>query len=195
MEGAGQCSGDVPPHMKAMVLTKFGPPDVLQLQEVAKPAPKDHEVLIRIYATTVTAGDCELRSLKVPLAFRLPLRIYVGLIRPKPMILGQELAGEIEAVGKEVTRFRQGDQVFAWTGLGLGAYSESTAEVRVSGKEAEGVSSFPLLMFLFLIFCHRTSTFMENASAYSPFRRFPVPSFPLFLPCVHRDVDRGRSAG
>jgi NADPH:quinone reductase-like Zn-dependent oxidoreductase len=112
--------------MKAMVLTKFGPPDVLQLQEVAKPTPKDHEVLIRIYATTVTAGDCELRSLKVPLAFRLPLRIYVGLIRPRPMILGQELAGEIEAVGKDVKRFRKGDQVFGWSGLRLGAYAEYT---------------------------------------------------------------------
>ena len=97
--------------MKAMVCTKFGPPDVLQLQEVARPAPRDNEVLIRIYATTVTVGDCELRSLKVPLAFRLPLRIYLGRIRSGPMILGQELAGEIEAVGKEVTRFRPGDQV------------------------------------------------------------------------------------
>jgi NADPH:quinone reductase-like Zn-dependent oxidoreductase len=110
--------------MKAIVCTKFGPPDVLQLQEVTKPAPKDNEVLIRIYATTVTAGDCELRSLKFPLAFRLLLRIYLGRIRPGPIILGQELAGEIEAVGKEVTRFRKGDQVFAWTGLGLGAYAE-----------------------------------------------------------------------
>ena len=110
--------------MKAMVLTKFGPPDVLQLQEVAKPAPKDHEVLIRIYATTVTAGDCQLRSLKLPIWLRLPIQIYVGYIRRGNMIIGQELAGEIEAVGKEVTRFRQGDQVFAWTGLGLGAYAE-----------------------------------------------------------------------
>src|SRR6266849_2803531 len=110
--------------MKAMVWTKFGPPDVLQLQEVAKPAPKDKEVLIRIYATTVTAADCELRGLKVPLAFRLPLRIYVGLIRPGPIILGQELAGAIEAVGKDVKRFRKGDHVFGWSGLGLGAYAE-----------------------------------------------------------------------
>ena len=115
--------------MKAIVWTKFGPPDVLQLKEVAKPTPKDHEVLIRIYATTVTAGDCQLRSLKIPLGLRLPIRLVVGLIRlirPRPMILGQELAGEIEAVGKEVTRFRQGDQVFAWTGLGLGTYAEYT---------------------------------------------------------------------
>ena len=112
--------------MKAIVWTKFGPPDVLQFQEVAKPAPKDHEVLIRIYATTVTAGECALRSLNIPIAFRLPLRIYVGLIRPRPVILGQELAGEIEAVGKDVKRFRKGDQVFGWSGLGLGAYAEYT---------------------------------------------------------------------
>ena len=113
--------------MKAIVWTKIGPPDGLQLQEVATPAPKDKEVLIRIFATTVTAGDCELRRLKFPLGLRLPIRIFVGLIRlirPRPIILGQELAGEIEAVGKDVKRFRNGDQVFGWTGLSLGAYAE-----------------------------------------------------------------------
>src|SRR5438270_7454493 len=112
--------------MKAIVWTKFGPPDVLQLKEVAKPAPKDHEVLIRIYATTVTAPDCDLRSLKFPIWRRLPLRIYLGLIRPRNMIPGQELAGEVEAVGNGVTRFRKGDQVFGWTGFRLGAYAEYT---------------------------------------------------------------------
>src|SRR5438094_10604416 len=112
--------------MKALVLTKFGPPDVLQVQEVAKPVPKENEVLIRIHATTVSTGDCELRGLKVPMAFRVPLRIYMGRIRPKPIILGQELAGEIEAIGKEVTRFREGDQVFGWSGLRLGTYAEYT---------------------------------------------------------------------
>jgi NADPH:quinone reductase-like Zn-dependent oxidoreductase len=115
--------------MKAMVCTTFGPPEVLQLQEVATPAPKDQEVLIRIYATTVTAGDCQLRSLQLPLAYRLPILIGVGLlrrIRPRPFILGQELAGEIEAVGKDVQRFSKGDQVVAWTGLGLGGYAEYT---------------------------------------------------------------------
>ena len=112
--------------MKAIVLTKFGPPDVLQLQEVAKPAPRDDEVLIRIYATTVTTGDCELRSLKLPLWLRLPLQIYVGHIRSRNTILGQELAGEIEATGKDVKRFKKGDQVFGWTSLGLGAYAEYT---------------------------------------------------------------------
>jgi len=115
--------------MKAIVLTKFGPPEVLQLQEVAKPAPKDDEVLIRIFATTVTAGDCQLRSLRLPLVFRLPILIGVGLlrrIRPRPFILGQEIAGEIEAVGKNVQRFSKGDQVVAWTSLGLGGYAEYT---------------------------------------------------------------------
>jgi 2-desacetyl-2-hydroxyethyl bacteriochlorophyllide A dehydrogenase len=112
--------------MKAIVWTKYGPPDVLQLKEVAKPTPKDNEVLIRIDATTVTTADCELRSLNIPIALRLPIRLYLGFRRPRISILGQELAGEIEAVGKEVTRFRKGDRVFAWTGFRLGAYAEYT---------------------------------------------------------------------
>ena len=111
--------------MKAVVWTKYGPPDALQLKEVERPTPKDNEVLIKIYAATVTAADCELRSLKIPILFRLPLRIYVGLRKPKRItILGQELAGEIEAVGKEVTKFKKGDQIFAPTLLHLGAYAE-----------------------------------------------------------------------
>jgi len=110
--------------MKAIVMTRFGPPDVLQLQEVAKPNPKDHEVRIKVHATTATAGDCELRGLKMHFAFKLLTRIYVGLVRPKPTILGQELAGEIESVGKEVTRFSKSDQVVGWSGFGLGAYAE-----------------------------------------------------------------------
>ncbi len=112
--------------MKAIVCTKYGPPDVLQLKDVEKPTPKDNEVLIRIYATTVTAGDCGLRSLKFPLLLQLLARIGFGFRGPRKKILGQELAGEIEAVGKDVTRFRKGDQVFAWTGFRLGAYAEYT---------------------------------------------------------------------
>ncbi len=112
--------------MKAIVYTHYGPPDVLQLTEVEKPTPRDHEVLIRIYATTVTTADCELRSLHLPMWLRLPIRLYLGLIRPRNIILGQELAGEIEAVGSRVTRLRKGDQVFAWTGLRLGAYAQYT---------------------------------------------------------------------
>src|SRR4051812_35529360 len=112
--------------MKAAVLTKFGPPDVLQIQEVAKPVPREDEVLIRVRATTVSAGDCMVRGLKIPVVLKLPVRIYFGLMRPKPVILGQELAGEIEVVGAEVTRFKKGDQVFGWTGLRLGAQAEYT---------------------------------------------------------------------
>jgi len=111
--------------MKAMVWTAYGSPDVLQLQAVAKPMPKDNEVQIKIYAATVTAGDCEMRALKIPILYRLPLRIYVGFAKPQRLtILGQELAGEIEAVGKAVTRFKPGDQVFAATMLRFGAYAE-----------------------------------------------------------------------
>jgi NADPH:quinone reductase-like Zn-dependent oxidoreductase len=110
--------------MKAIVLTKFGRPEVLKLREVPKPVPKDNEVLIRVHATTVSAGDCDLRGLRVPLVLKLPLRIYVGLIRRKPLILGQELAGDVETTGKDVTRFKKGDQVIGWTGIGLSAYAD-----------------------------------------------------------------------
>jgi len=110
--------------MQAMVCAKFGPAEGLELREIEKPAPRDNEVLIRVRATTVTAGDCELRSLKVPLAFRLPMLIYFGTMRGGAPILGQELAGEIEAVGKDVRRFKAGDAVYAAAGLGLGTYAE-----------------------------------------------------------------------
>jgi NADPH:quinone reductase-like Zn-dependent oxidoreductase len=112
--------------MKAMVWTAYGPPDVLQLREVEKPIPKENEVLIRINATTVTAGDCEQRSLKLPIWLAFPMRAYVGLKRPQRITtLGMELAGEIESVGKEVRLFEEGDQVFAATGLlGMGTYAE-----------------------------------------------------------------------
>ena len=112
--------------MKAIVFQKYGAPDVLQLEEVEKPAPKDDEVLIKIHAATVTAGDCELRSFTFPILFWLPLRIMFGLTGPRRKILGQELAGEIESVGKHVTLFKKGDQVFAPTDMNFGAYAEYT---------------------------------------------------------------------
>ena len=111
--------------MKAIVYERYGSPDVLELKEVEKPTPQDDEVLIRTYAATVIAGDCELRSFKFPIWIWLPLRIYIGLIRPTRVnILGQELAGEIESVGKDVKLFKKGDQIFAATEIGCGAYAE-----------------------------------------------------------------------
>ena len=91
--------------MKAIVWTKYGPPDVLQLKEVAKPAPKDNEVLIKVHAASVTAADTEFRRLKLPLLFSIPLRLYLGLRKPTRItILGTEFAGEIVSAGKDVAR-------------------------------------------------------------------------------------------
>ena len=111
--------------MKAIVYTEYGPPEVLQLKEVEKPTPKEDEVLIRVYASTVTTGDVNIRGfIFVPPGFGLPTRLNLGFRKPKNTILGIELAGEIEAVGKEVKRFKKGDQVFGIDGPGRGAYAE-----------------------------------------------------------------------
>jgi 2-desacetyl-2-hydroxyethyl bacteriochlorophyllide A dehydrogenase len=110
--------------VRAVVWTNYGPPDVLQLEAVDKPTPKDNEVLIKVVAATVFTGDCEMRRGDFPISFWLPLRLMFGIRKPRIKIIGQELAGEIEAVGKAVTSFKAGDHVFAPTDTSFGAYAE-----------------------------------------------------------------------
>ncbi|TKH03757.1 NAD(P)-dependent alcohol dehydrogenase [Peribacillus simplex] len=112
--------------MKAMVCTKYGSPDVLELKEVAKPTPKDNEVLVKVHAATVASGDIRVRSFKSPFLLWLPMRIFLGLRKPRKPILGVELAGEIEKTGKNVKKFKKGDQIFAMTGMNFGAHAEYT---------------------------------------------------------------------
>lgn len=112
--------------MKAIVCTKYGPPEVLQLKEVEKPTPKNNEVLIEIHATAVTASDCLLRRSDSDLPFIMSLGrgLVLGFTKPRKSIMGAVLAGDVEAVGKDVKLFRKGDQVYGSTGLRLGAYAE-----------------------------------------------------------------------
>lgn len=110
--------------VKAIICTKYGPAEVLQLKEVNKPSPKRDEVCIKIYASAVTASDIYIRSSQLPLRFRIPMRLFLGFTKPRKSIIGMVVAGEIEAVGKDITRFRAGDQVYGVTGFGLGAYAQ-----------------------------------------------------------------------
>ena len=118
--------------MKAIVFTEYGPPDVLQLKDAAKPVPKDKEILIRVHATPVSFGDKLVRNLKevtpgkfhMPFIFWLIAKMYFGFRKPRITILGSEFAGEIEAVGKDVKRFKAGDPVYGYRGSLMGAYAE-----------------------------------------------------------------------
>ena len=111
--------------MKAIVYTKYGSPDVLQFREVEKPGPKNDEILIKVHAAEVTKTDCEMRSFNFQVKwFWLPLRIAMGFIKPKKQILGGYFAGEVESVGRDVLKFKKGDQIFGAAKLRLGAYGE-----------------------------------------------------------------------
>lgn len=112
--------------MKAVIWTAYGSPDVLQVQEIPRPEPKENEILVRIHAASVSLADCELRAMKLPSFFvRIMMRFYIGLFRPKRVqILGQEIAGVVEAVGNNVNQFKTGDRVFASMGLQFGGHAE-----------------------------------------------------------------------
>jgi NADPH:quinone reductase-like Zn-dependent oxidoreductase len=110
--------------MKAIICTKYGPPEVLQINEVEKLTPKDNEVLIKINATAVTASDIFIRGCQVSIQYWIPMRLMIGLTKPRNPIIGLVLAGEIESAGKDIKRFKPGDQVYGITGFGLGAYAE-----------------------------------------------------------------------
>ncbi|UZR97678.1 NAD(P)-dependent alcohol dehydrogenase [Chondrinema litorale] len=110
--------------MKAVICTKYGAPEVLQIREVPKPIPRPNEILIKIKSTTVTVADFRVRSFTIPLIFWLPARLMLGISKPRKPILGVELSGVIEALGDQVKNFQQGDEVFAATLNEFGAYAE-----------------------------------------------------------------------
>jgi NADPH:quinone reductase-like Zn-dependent oxidoreductase len=138
-------------YMKAVVLTRYGSPEMLQLQQVEKPTPGDHDVLIRIIASTVTLGDCEIRTLTLPWWTRFPVRLVTGFPQPKKFIPGMEMSGVIEAVGKKVTEFKPGDAVFSSSGLAMGGNAEyicrpakSPIALKPSGASFEEVATLPV---------------------------------------------------
>ena len=151
--------------MKAIITTKYGAPEVLKIKEVEKPLPKEHEILIKIYATAVTASDLYIRgSLILPLKYRILMRLFLGITKPRKAINGLVLAGKIEAIGKEIKKFKVGDKVYGLTGFGLGAYAEykcmkevdstygciSIMPVNISYEDATMISYGGLLAFQYM---------------------------------------------
>ncbi len=131
--------------MKTVRWTKYGPAEGLKIGEAEKPVPKDNEILVKIAATTVSLGDCEIRALKLPLAFSLPLRLFLGVFKPrKGVTLGQEFSGVVEQAGSAVKRFKPGDAVFGHTGVTMGAYAEylRLRESELIVQKPESVSFF-----------------------------------------------------
>lgn len=122
--------------MKAVICTKYGPPEVLRVKEVEKPLPEENEVLVKVYSTTVTRGDSRMRRFTVPFWQWLPARLYLGITKPKRAITGMELSGVIESTGRSVKRFRKGDAVFSFVGFGFGANAEYKC-ILENGKDIE----------------------------------------------------------
>jgi len=121
--------------MKAIICTRYGPPEVFQIQQRPKPVPKNDEVLIKIYAASVTNSDIFIRSSDIPLMFRIPMRLMIGIRRPRNPIIGEVFAGEIESAGPEIKRFKAGDRVYGLTGYSLGAYADYKCMKEVDSKK------------------------------------------------------------
>lgn len=122
--------------MKAVVWNHYGSADELTYKEVKRPIINENEILVLVHASTVSAGDCEIRALDSPVLLKLMLRLYFGFLRPKDVILGQELSGEVVEVGQNVSKFKVGDQVFGSSGMRLGGYGEYVA---LPAKSQEGI--------------------------------------------------------
>ncbi len=127
-------------NMKAVICTKYGPPEVLEIRDVPKPIPKDDEILVKIHATSVTSGDARMRRYDVPLLFWLPFRLFLGVFKPKNPIPGIELSGEIEQIGKDVTKFQVGDQVFTYPNSGTCAQYISLPEKTILTKRSDKIT-------------------------------------------------------
>jgi NADPH:quinone reductase-like Zn-dependent oxidoreductase len=121
--------------MKAIICSKYGPPDVLKIVEYEKPVPKDDEVLIKIYATSVTNSDIFIRSSNVPLMLLIPMRVMIGITRPRHEILGEVFSGEVVQTGSKIKRFRVGDHVYGLTGFSLGAYADYKCMKEADSKQ------------------------------------------------------------
>jgi NADPH:quinone reductase-like Zn-dependent oxidoreductase len=121
--------------MKAIICSKYGSPEVLQIKEFEKPVPKEDEVLIKIYATSVTDSDIFIRSSNVAFSLLIPFRLMIGIFRPRNPIIGEVLAGVIEQVGSKIKRFKVGDKVFGLTGFTLGAYAEFKCMKEMDSKK------------------------------------------------------------
>jgi len=121
--------------MKAIICEKYGPPEVLQIKQCKKPIPRKDEVLIKIYATSVTNSDIFIRSSNIPLKFMIPMRLMIGIKKPRNSIIGEVFSGEIEYAGSEIKRFKVGDQVYGLTGLSLGAYADYKCMKEIDSKQ------------------------------------------------------------
>ena len=150
--------------MKAIICRKYGPPENLEIVEYKDPKPKDDEVLIKIYATSVTNSDIFIRSSNIPIQFRIPMRIMIGILKPRNEIIGEVFSGVIKQIGSKIERFKVGDQVYGLTGLSLGAYADykcmkekdskkgciSTKPGNISFEEATAAAYGGLLAFQYL---------------------------------------------